>query len=179
MGRRRRFDVRLELFIIVARTHLQLREGAADILNAYYKTTGGRPERPAEKPKPGRKRKSMGDTKSKTATPIPATAAETKRRRKSAPKETEATQKSITPEENGIEWLPKGKNWDKDVAAVETIVKGEGDEGLCAYLQFNNGHKARVNIKACYEKCPLKVCLARQCKRTTRILIFKQDAPIL
>jgi chromobox protein 1 len=153
-----------------------LREGAPDIVNEYYKRVGGRPERPAEKPKPGRKRKSMGDTKSKTATPVPA--AEIKRRRKSVPKETEAKEKPSTPEANGDGWLPKGKNWDKDVHKVETIVRGEGNEGLLAYLEFTNGLKARVNIQACYEKCPQKVCLPRHCK-PTQILNFKQDAPIL
>ncbi|KAJ5513348.1 Chromo domain/shadow [Penicillium fimorum] len=134
------------------------RDGARDIVTAYYKRIGGRPEKPEDKPKaakPGRKRKSMGD--SKLATPVPAPpASEAKRqRRKSVPKET-TKQASPEYEENGIQWLPKAKNWDKDVKTVDTIVR-EGDAGLMAWLEFNNGHKAKLSIQVCYERCPLKM----------------------
>jgi hypothetical protein len=153
-----------------------LRDGASDIVNAYYKSIGGRPERPTEKAKPGRKRKSMGDNKLKTATPTTAPAAGPKKRRKAAPKETE--EDTRTPEANGS-WLPKGKNWDKEVTNVETIVRGEGEEGLVAFLEFNNGRKARVGIDVCYEKCPLKVHRFQHCKSTIQILTFESDAQVL
>ncbi|KAJ5467209.1 hypothetical protein N7475_004961 [Penicillium sp. IBT 31633x] len=136
-----------------------LMEGAGDIVNAYYKKVGGRPKKPEEKPtpaKPGRKRKSMGESKTATPTPAPVATEAKRQRRKSAPKETKVAQDSPSSEENGVEWLPKGKNWDKDVKAVDTIVR-EDDEGLMAWLEFNNGHRAKVALQACYEKCPLKM----------------------
>ncbi|CAG8909618.1 unnamed protein product [Penicillium egyptiacum] len=134
------------------------REGARDIVTSYYKRIGGRPKKSDQKPtpgKPGRKRKSMGD--SKPAKPVPGPAAnEAKRqRRKSAPKET-TKKESPSSKENGIQWLPKGKNWDKDVKEVDTIVR-EGDAGLMAWLEFKNGHKAKLSVQVCYEKCPLKM----------------------
>ncbi|KUM61033.1 hypothetical protein ACN42_g6084 [Penicillium freii] len=136
-----------------------LLEGARDIVTAYYKKIGGRPKKKAEeKPaagKPGRKRKSMGDSKVAKTVPTPAATEAKRQRRKSAPKET-SKQASLSSEENGVQWLPKGKNWDKDVKEVDTIVR-EGDAGLMAWLEFNNGHKAKLSVQACYEKCPLKM----------------------
>lgn len=107
--------------------------------------------------KPGRKRKSMGDSKPAKPAPGPAASEAKRKRRKSAPKET-TSQASHSSEENGIQWLPKGKNWDKEVKAVDTIVR-EGEAGLMAWLEFNNGRKAKLSVQACYEKCPLKVFL--------------------
>ncbi|KAJ5835770.1 Chromo domain/shadow [Penicillium robsamsonii] len=134
------------------------RDGASDIVTAYYKRIGGRPKKPEDKPKaakPGRKRKSLGDSKLATPAPAPSTSEAKRQRRKSAPKET-TKQASPESEENGIQWLPKGKNWDKDVKTVDTIVR-EGDAGLMAWLEFNNGHRAKLSIQVCYERCPLKM----------------------
>lgn len=156
------------------------RDGAGDIVTAYYKKIGGRPKKDGEKPaaaKPGRKRKSMGDSKA-AKTPAPAATEAKRQRRKSAPKET-SKQASPSSEENGTQWLPKGKNWDKDVKEVDTIVR-EGDAGLMAWLEFNNGHKAKLSVQACYEKCPLKVCSFPPCRKTaTRVLTTKLDAQVL
>ncbi|KAJ5417993.1 uncharacterized protein N7487_001543 [Penicillium crustosum] len=136
-----------------------LMEGARDIVTAYYKRIGGRPKKKdEEKPapgKPGRKRKSMGDSKVAKGVPAPTGTEAKRQRRKSVPKET-SKQASPASEENGIQWLPKGKNWDKDVKEVDTIVR-EGDAGLMAWLEFNNGHKAKLSVQACYEKCPMKM----------------------
>ncbi|KAJ5506507.1 Chromo domain/shadow [Penicillium expansum] len=103
------------------------RDGASEVVTAYYKRIGGRPKKDEEKPaaaKPGRKRKSMGEPKLAKDSPAPAAS--------------------------------EGKNWDKDVKEVDTIVR-EGDAGLMAWLEFNNGHKAKLSVQACYEKCPLKM----------------------
>ncbi|EKV16307.1 Chromatin-associated protein [Penicillium digitatum] len=135
-----------------------LMEGARDVVIAYYKRIGGRPGKEELQPaaaKPGRKRKSMGDSTLAKASPAPAASEAKRQRRKSIPKET-SEQASPSSEENGIQWLPKGKNWDKDVKEVDTIVR-EGDAGLMAWLEFNNGHKAKLSVQACYEKCPLKM----------------------
>lgn len=145
------------------------REGARDVVIAYYKRIGGRPGKEELQPaaaKPGRKRKSMGDSTLAKASPAPAASEAKRQRRKSIPKET-SEQASPSSEENGIQWLPKGKNWDKDVKEVDTIVR-EGDAGLMAWLEFNNGHKAKLSVQACYEKCPLKVCPLLCRKAATR-----------
>ncbi|OQE88306.1 hypothetical protein PENNAL_c0017G01255 [Penicillium nalgiovense] len=135
-----------------------LLEGAHDIVAEYYKKIGGRPKKSAEKPtsgKPGRKRKSMGDSKLAKPSPAPAASEAKRQRRKSTPKEA-TKQETPSSEDNGAQWLPKGKNWDKDVKEVDTIVR-EGDAGLMAWLEFNNGHKAKLSVQVCYEKCPLKM----------------------
>ncbi|KAJ5189413.1 Chromo domain/shadow [Penicillium cf. griseofulvum] len=134
------------------------REGAGEIVTAYYKSIGGRPTKPEKKPaaaKPGRKRKSMGDSKATPPAPASAASEAKRQRRKSAPKAT-IKQAPSESEENGAQWLPKGKNWDADVKEVDTIVR-EGDAGLMAWLEFNNGRKAKLSVQACYEKCPLKM----------------------
>lgn len=157
------------------------RDGASEVVTAYYKRIGGRPKKDEEKPaaaKPGRKRKSMGEPKLAKDSPAPAASEVKRQRRKSAPKETNK-QASPSSEENGIQWLPKGKNWDKDVKEVDTIVR-EGDAGLMAWLEFNNGHKAKLSVQACYEKCPLKVCPPPRCRKTAaRLLTTKLDAQVL
>ncbi|KAJ5129554.1 uncharacterized protein N7515_005593 [Penicillium bovifimosum] len=120
-----------------------LMDGAAEIVNSYYDKIGGRPEEPERKPAPkGRKRKSMGDAK----TPTPAKtnkSAGAKRQRKSTPKK---AAKHDTPH-------LKKKNL---TGSVDTIVR-EGDQGLMAWLEFNNGRKTRIPVQVCYERCPLKM----------------------
>lgn len=150
------FELRYLLRAFIDKHH---REGAHDIVAEYYKKIGGRPKKSAEKPtsgKPGRKRKSMGDSKLAKPSPAPAASEAKRQRRKSTPKEA-TKQETPSSEDNGAQWLPKGKNWDKDVKEVDTIVR-EGDAGLMAWLEFNNGHKAKLSVQVCYEKCPLKVC---------------------
>ncbi|KAJ5316890.1 hypothetical protein PENANT_c016G04806 [Penicillium antarcticum] len=132
-----------------------LQEGAGDILAAYYKKVGGRPELPAPKAKPGRKRKSMADSKSATPTASSSAAAEPKRQRRKSQKATKEVEAEA--EENGTDWVPKGKSWDKDVQEVDTIVRDPDSNGLYAWLVFTNGRKSRVTIEACYEKCPMKM----------------------
>lgn len=133
------------------------RDGASEILKEYYEKTGGRPERSAtQKAKPGRKRKSMGNSDSKTATPSQAADAEPKRRRKSGA--TKDAKKEASPKsgENSENWLPKG-SWEKDVKEVSNIAQLKDQSGLTAYLLFHNGNKIQVDVKLCYKKCPLKV----------------------
>lgn len=64
-----------------------------------------------------------------------------------------------TPEtgESAPDWVPEGKNWEREVAKVETIIRDPKTGGLMAYLQWQNGRKSRVSIEQCYEKIPMKV----------------------
>ncbi|KAJ5550072.1 hypothetical protein N7535_001985 [Penicillium sp. DV-2018c] len=145
-----------------------LLDGASEIVNAYYERIGGRPKKPEKKAPAGkasRKRKSTADRKSTTpAKKDTATEAKRQRRksttpqRKATPQKRAAKQDTPTSDEDEAEvsWVPKGKNWDKEVRSVDTIVR-EGDRGLMAWLEFNNGRKSRIPVEICYEKCPLKM----------------------
>lgn len=145
-------------FILICAPTYKGRDGASEIVNDYYEKIGGRPEKPAvQKGKPGRKRKSMGDSKPTTAASSPATAAEPKRRRKSgAPKDDNKKEASPKTGKNSESWLPKG-SWEKEVKEVSNIAQLKDQSGLTAYLLFHNGNKIQVDVKMCYKKCPLKV----------------------
>ncbi|KAL3464026.1 hypothetical protein BJX64DRAFT_255427 [Aspergillus heterothallicus] len=128
-----------------------LLEGAKDVLDEYFKVLGGRPEKPQPK-----KRKSMGrPPKSTPGKPEPR-----KRRKSRADTETDATEEKEKEKEKDKDgrvpnWVPKSKNWENEVKAVDTIVR-EGD-GLVAFLHWNNDKKSKVSIEMCYEKCPRKM----------------------
>jgi chromobox protein 1 len=112
----------------------------------------------------------MGDAKATTPVNAPAATEAKRQRRKSTPKEQAVKQDTPTSEEDEADWVPKGKNWDKEVRSVDTIVR-EGDEGLMAWLEFNNGRKTKIPVQVCYEKCPLKVCPPFPCEKVTEELI--------
>ncbi|THC90604.1 hypothetical protein EYZ11_009936 [Aspergillus tanneri] len=121
-----------------------LLEGAEDIVKEYFRSIGGRPQ------KQGRKRKSLGAAKQTLEK------AEPKKRRKSrADQDTEGAAKKEKEEADGVEWMPKSKNWENEVEHVDTIMREQGS--LIAFLQWTNGKKSKVSIETCYEKCPKKM----------------------
>jgi len=64
-----------------------------------------------------------------------------------------------TPEEKQDvpDWVPKSKNWEKEIEKVDTIIRDPETGNLMAYLHWTNGKKSRVSIELCYERCPMKV----------------------
>ncbi|KAL4785235.1 hypothetical protein BJX76DRAFT_185711 [Aspergillus varians] len=123
--------------------------GAKDVLQEYFKILGGRPEKPQPK-----KRKSMGRPPKTAKEEKP----EPKRRRRSRAADNEETDAGEDKQEKekdsqAPDWVPKSKNWEKEVNNVDTIVR-EAD-GLVAYLHWKNGKKSKVSIETCYQKCPL------------------------
>lgn len=136
-----------------------LKEGAEDVLNAYYKKIGGRPEKQRKAAKGhGRKRKSMAEKKESPA----SAATESKRRRQSAPKaeakkDTKAEDKTpaVSDDDEPSDWVPKSKDWEKEVKSVDTIIRDPNDQQLYALLLWNNGKRSRISIKSCYDNCPL------------------------
>jgi chromobox protein 1 len=109
-------------------------EGAEEILEEYFRCLGGRPQRPE---KPTKKRK----------------LSEARSTRKSR-----GANGTETPECETIpDWVPKGKSWEREVAAIETIIRDPETGGLVAFLQWENGRKSRVSVEQCYEKCPMRV----------------------
>ncbi|KAJ5646754.1 hypothetical protein N7490_003126 [Penicillium lividum] len=134
-----------------------LKDGAHDVLAAYYRKIGGRPKKPIMAPAksgPGRKRKSIGDAKAS-----PAPKPETKKRRKSAVPETpaETPKKAESDSEDEATWVPKGKNWDKEVDLVDTLSRDPETEVLFALLKWKNGKLSRVAAETCYDRCPRKM----------------------
>ncbi|RDW81164.1 chromo domain-containing protein [Aspergillus mulundensis] len=128
-------------------------KNAQDVLDEYFKIIGGRPEKPSRKRKStGRPPKAASEEKEKP---------EPKRRRRSRAADTEETdatdEKEKVKEKEGVapDWVPKSKNWENEVKAVDTIVREDG--GLVAYLHWNNDKKSKVSIETCYEKCPRKM----------------------
>ncbi|KAJ5662014.1 uncharacterized protein N7477_009630 [Penicillium maclennaniae] len=134
-----------------------LKDGAEEVLTEYFKSIGGRPEKPAAKAGPGRKRKSMGETKTSSTPP----STEPKKRRRSSKAQDPAPEAEPEANVDEIEeestWVPKGKNWDKEIESVDTIIRDQENGGLYAYLIWNNGKRSKVSIESCYEKCPRKV----------------------
>lgn len=141
---------------------INLKEGAEEVLEAYFKKIGGRPEPPEKGAKgSGRKRKSMAEKKERPA----STTTETKRRRhQSAPKnetkeDTQAAGNTPTESENDelSEWVPRSQNWDQEVQSVDTIIRDANDQELYALLLWTNGKRSRIHIQSCYERCPMKM----------------------
>ncbi|KAJ5727284.1 hypothetical protein N7493_005104 [Penicillium malachiteum] len=141
-----------------------LKEGASDAVKAYYKKIGGRPKKPSPKPAaksgPGHKRKSINETKEEEE-PASTPAAEPKKRRKSAPRATTSETPALTEDTSDAEaesnWVPRGKNWDKELDTVDTIIRDPQSNGLYALLLWTNGKKSKISIETCYEKCPKKM----------------------
>ncbi|KAI9367036.1 hypothetical protein BJX61DRAFT_547884, partial [Aspergillus egyptiacus] len=120
-------------------------EGAQDVLDEYFKIVGGRPEKP-------KKRKSMGRPPKAAQDQNPGPK---RRRRSRADTEPEPAQPAEENDKDSSmpDWVPKSKSWEKEVKAVDTIVR-EKDGGLVAFLHWNNDKKSKVSIETCYEKCP-------------------------
>ncbi|KAL4804508.1 hypothetical protein BDV18DRAFT_143311 [Aspergillus unguis] len=125
-------------------------DNAPEVLQEYFKTIGGRPE------KPTKKRKSTGRPAKAAQEEKP----EPKKRRKSRANDEETATPEVRKEEQekntpAPNWVPKAKSWENEVKAVDTIVR-EGD-GLVAYLHWKNDKKSKVSIETCYDKCPRKM----------------------
>ena len=106
-------------------------------MEEYYESIGGRPE------KGGKKRKSTGSVAETSA----------KKARKSG---------GVAASDSGNgdfeSWYPKGKNWEKDVLSVDTIIRDDDNlDKLYGCVTWTNHKKARVPLRDCYEKLPQKV----------------------
>lgn len=100
----------------------------------------GRPSKEAqeEKPEPKRRKRSRAPDNEEIG-----------------PDEEEEKKPEIKKEDQAPDWMPKSKNWEKEVKVVDTIVRE--NDGLVAYLHWNNDKKSKVSIETCYEKCPRKM----------------------
>jgi len=122
-----------------------LLEGAEEVLEEYFRCLGGRPQKPE---KPAKKRKLTSEARS---TPEKALATRSRKSRGANGTETPEGSETIP------DWVPKGKSWEQEVAAIETIIRDPETGGLVAFLQWENGRKSRVSVEQCYEKCPMRM----------------------
>ncbi|KAI9759269.1 MAG: hypothetical protein M4579_002478 [Chaenotheca gracillima] len=113
-----------------------LEEGANDILQEYYESIGGKPQRKvAKRPRP--ETPQQGSAKSKRRT---------------------TSKKSTTPDIAGGKLTAQklAGSWDGLIASVDTIENG--DDGLLyVYLQWKDdlgGKRTRHPIEKVYDKCP-------------------------
>ncbi|KAL4978637.1 hypothetical protein BDW66DRAFT_129218 [Aspergillus desertorum] len=126
-------------------------EGAQEILNEYFKLIGGRPQKPSKKRKStGRPPKAASVEKSEPKRRRRSRAASTEETNAAEEKEKVKVKESVAPN-----WVPKSKNWENEVKAVDTIVREDG--GLVAYLHWKNDKKSKVSIETCYDRCPRKM----------------------
>jgi chromobox protein 1 len=119
------------------------RTGAADVLNEYFDSIGGRPTK-------GQKRKgrqSVGGTKPESATPAAASAKRVKQEK---------------------EWSPPPGSWEHEVSYVDTVEEKPdpktGQLTKFAYLCWNNQKKTMHPLHHIYQKCPQKVRLFLLCR---------------
>lgn len=91
------------------------------------------------------------------AKPTPEKAAPKKPRKSRGAAGTETPEAKGKEKDDVPDWVPKGKNWEKDVEKVDTIVRDPDTGNLMAYLKWTNGKVSRVSLEKCYESCPMHV----------------------
>ncbi|GAM84352.1 hypothetical protein ANO11243_023460 [Dothideomycetidae sp. 11243] len=119
-------------------------EGAADMLEEYHKSIGGKPVAES-KAKGGR-----GKRKSAASTASPAAAGRAGRPAKKA-------------KSNGEGWTPPIGTWEDKVQSIQTIcddnerTNGKDKMTLHVFMQFNDGHRTKFPMELVRQKCPQKV----------------------
>ncbi|KAF3491327.1 heterochromatin protein HP1 [Arthroderma uncinatum] len=131
-------------------------DGAKEALDEYFKKIGGQPEQPEKTTK---KRKSLAERAASTPDKPPA-----KRGRKkgSVDDESQDAQDAQDAKKDGQndlpDWVPGiGKDWDKELDSVSTIIRDPETKVLFAFLEWKNGKKTKVSLNTCYERCPMKM----------------------
>ncbi|OCK81637.1 hypothetical protein K432DRAFT_11089 [Lepidopterella palustris CBS 459.81] len=122
--------------------------GAKEVLNAYHKKIGGRPE-------PGSKKKR------KQSTGTPAEPKSTGRSRKKQKGSDDGN--SVTPAKRPKEakqWEPPQGMWEDDVLSVESVEQKPnpktGQMELHAFILWNSQKKTQHPLNIVYKKCPQK-----------------------
>ena len=104
---------------------------AKQLLADYHHKIGGAPQ-----PRAPKKRKSTASLKDST-TPEP-----------------KRSKRGSSADDDDEGWTPKGVDWDKFVAAVETIDKDSATGKLFAYIAWDSGKKSKVGLDICYKRLP-------------------------
>lgn len=104
---------------------------AKQLLADYHHKIGGAPQ-----PRGTKKRKSTASLKD-SATPEP-----------------KRSKRGNSADDDDQGWTPKGSDWDKAVAEVQTIEKDDDSGKLYAYIYWDNGKKSKIGLDMCYKKLP-------------------------
>ncbi|KAL1960307.1 hypothetical protein VTO42DRAFT_8267 [Malbranchea cinnamomea] len=122
-------------------------DGAKEAIEEYFDAIGGRPE------KPNKKRKSMG-----SAAAAPDRTAAKKTKRSSSSFEEARGRFQETPSDSGNDaWMPKSKNWEKEVQSVDTLIKDDKSDSLQAMVTWINGRKSKIPVHMAYQRMPQKM----------------------
>lgn len=122
------------------------RESAAEILNSYLSTHGGRDAIFDETEKVTKTKKRGRQSNGAAA------GGKQKRRRRNGthPDET-------TPPVTAKKWSPPAGSWEDDIETIDAC-EDEGSGKLVVYLIWKNGQKTKHDTNTIYKKCPQKVC---------------------
>ncbi|KAI0021841.1 heterochromatin protein one [Xylariomycetidae sp. FL0641] len=120
-----------------------LRENAAEVLEEYLNSVGGR-EKILEEAKTGLKTKKRGRPTAGT----PSTGS--KRRRN------DGHPASTTPPASRKSWKPPAGSWEDDVESIDAC-HDENTGKLTVYLTWKNGNKTQHDTKVIYQRCPQKM----------------------
>ncbi|QDS72294.1 hypothetical protein FKW77_007209 [Venturia effusa] len=137
---------------------------ASDVLKAYFKKIGGRPDNRPPGPK-GKKSKKRGAEAVAVATP-PARAGRKKTKLSTPPEAVTATAVATSARrgrKDDIEddWKPPHGTWENNVTDIDTIEEMFDEEAgqllRFAYVMWDNGRKTRHVLETLNQKCPQKM----------------------
>lgn len=122
-------------------------DGCKDELESYYKSIGGKPEKPGKVKTPaGSKR---GRSATGNGTDSGADSSRSKRARSSAENEEKAFK------------APAG-SWEDELIGIETVIRSENGD-LQAYVEWNNGRKSKHPTRLLNYKCPQQMLRFYEC----------------
>ncbi|KAJ6442134.1 chromo domain-containing protein [Purpureocillium lavendulum] len=122
-----------------------LLESAAEILEDYFTSIGGRDNIFEETEKAARgKKRGRASTGTTTAT---------KRSRKNG---AGAHPAASTPPASAKKWSPPAGSWEDEIESIDAC-EDEGNGRLIVYLIWKNGNKTKHETSVIYKKCPQKM----------------------
>lgn len=116
--------------------------GASEVLQRYFKELGGRPQ-PASKLG---KRKSSSQLKAASDSPAP-------KKSKRANGNGDGSMDDH-PQRTGS-WVPDTKNWESEIASIDTVERDRDTGKLWAFIYFTNGKRSRIGMEIVYQRCPI------------------------
>lgn len=119
-----------------------LREGASEILDSYFETIGGRPQAASKLGK----RKSASYLKGPSDSPAP------KKSKRINGNDDESM--GDTDRKTGT-WVPDKKNWETEIASIDTVERDRDTGKLWAFILFNNDKRSKIGMEMVYKHCPL------------------------
>lgn len=145
------------------------RENAAEILQEYFKSIGGR-EKIFEQTTAALKGRKRG-RQSNSATP-----AEKRSRKNGNASSHPADSTPPATAKQAAEWKPPSGSWDEEVDTVD-MCQDEENGTFIVYLTWKNGKKTQHPKEVVYRRCPQKV-RSKRAAAESRLWIWAGDADI-